>query len=302
MLREEEIKKYLKAGEVVYHTLNIALNIIEEGQSLLKIAERLEREISDRNAKPAFPVNISINHVAAHYSPSINDLNIIPRKSVIKVDVGAHIDGYIADAAITISFNPKYEKLLMASRSALENVEKNIRPGISLGSIGELVEKTILQYGYKPISNLSGHKIDRYNLHAGKSVPNISTYTFKKIEKNEVYAIEPFATDGAGYVVEMGNGHIYQLTLMKKIKEDRELQFFMRKIWMDYHSLPFSERWIYKRYGEEGFNKLLDLITYKRVYVYHSLVDKYGGIVSQFEDTIIITRQGPIITTKVLEL
>ncbi|OYT32235.1 MAG: type II methionyl aminopeptidase [Thermofilum sp. ex4484_79] len=302
MLTEDEIKKYLKAGEIVHHALNMALDIVEEGKSLLDIAEKLENDIINRGGKLAFPANISINHIAAHYSPSVNDDKVIPRESIVKVDLGAHVDGYIADAAITISFNPEYEKLLTASRYALRNAERVIRPGKNLGVIGEVIEKTILKFGFKPIANLNGHKIERFSLHAGKSVPNTSVFTFKKIGSHEVYAIEPFATDGEGYVIEGESGHIYQIITMRRIKGYKDLDRFLKDIWREYRSLPFSERWIYKKYGEEGLNKLNDLREYKRTYLYHLLMDEAGGMVSQFEDTVIVTEKEVLITTNVLEL
>ncbi|MCD6562966.1 MAG: type II methionyl aminopeptidase [Thermoproteales archaeon] len=302
MLTDDEIEKYLKAGDIVHDTLNLALDVVKEGVSLLEIAEKLENNIVSKGGQPAFPVNISINEIAAHYSPAVNDTKIIPSKSIIKVDVGAHVDGYIADAAITISFSPDFDNLLVAAREALRNAESYIHPGKSLGSIGEVIEKVIRRYGFIPISNLNGHKIERYNLHAGKSVPNVSMYTFRKVTRDEVYAIEPFATNGEGFVIERENGHICQIMTMRRVKESKELNMFLKGLWRDFRSLPFAERWVYKKYGKRGLEDLERLISLKRVYRYNALVDRGAGLVSQFEDTMIVRENKVIVTTRVLEL
>ncbi len=302
MLTEDEIEKYCKAGDIVHDTLNLALNIVKEGISLLEIAEKLEKYIVNRGGGLAFPVNLSINEVAAHYSPKVGDIKKIPSKSIIKVDVGAHIDGYIADAAITISFSPEYDGLLKAAQAALRNAESFISPGKSLGSIGDVIEKTIRGFGFVPISNLNGHMIERYNLHAGKSVPNISTFTFRKVVRDEVYAIEPFVTNGEGYVIEGESGNIFQIMNMKRIKESKELNIFLKNIWKDFRSLPFSDRWVFKKYGRKGLENLEKLVSLKRVYRYNALVDRGFGMVSQFEDTMIVRSGNTIVTTRVLEL
>jgi len=207
-LKKEEINKLKKAGKAVYSTLKKALDIVEPGMKIIDICNKLEENIIKEGAIPAFPVNISINWIAAHYTSPLFDNSLIPRSSLVKIDVGAHVDGYIADAAITINFNPEYEKLTQITLKALKTAIAKFRPNTNLSTIGNVISSVIKSSGYVPISNLTGHKITRYNLHAGKNVPNVPSFMLSKIEKNEVYAIEPFATDGKGWVIEGPPGYI----------------------------------------------------------------------------------------------
>jgi len=297
----KEKRKWLWVGKIARKTLVKAVDLIHEDMPVLEFVEKLENYIKSY-ASPAFPVNVSINHVAAHYSPGIYDSTVIPGDSIVKVDVGVHKDGYIADAAISIPLNRDYEELSRASFEALMEAEKAIAPGVKTGSIGAFIEHVILSYGFKPIRNLTGHKISRFNLHAGKSVPNTKTAFSDKIEEDEVYAIEPFATDGAGYVVELSEGFIYRIISARRTG-DKKLDSILREMWRRFRGLPFSERWVADFVGKEKAKDLLTALLKKKVImVYPVLVEKERGFVSQFEDTVIVTREGPIVTTGIAEL
>lgn len=302
MLPEEDVKKYLEAGRIARRVIALALDTVEEGASLLEVAEKLEGEIYRSGAMPAFPVNISLNWVAAHYSPGIRDTTTIPGKSIVKIDVGVHVDGRIADAAFTVSFNPEHQRLVEASREALKEAESMFRPGTSLRDVGRIIQRVIERFGYKPVSNLSGHKVDVYKLHAGKSVPNVVSFTFAKILEGEVYAIEPFATNGEGYVVESGESNIFRISSLRRIKGEKDLNAMLRVLWNRYRSLPFSNRWVARDFGERSLERFYDLVSKGRVYPYPMLAERRRGFVSQFEDTVIVTEEGAVVTTGVLEL
>ncbi len=302
-MEERVYEKYLKAGEIARNALKIALDIVEEDYPLLKIAEKIEEYIISRGAKPAFPVNISINHIAAHFSPPMDNEETIPRGGVVKIDVGVHVQGYIADSALTISFDRKWDKLILASKEALREAIEILRDGISMNDVGKVISKTIKEYGLKPIVNLSGHMIDKYSLHAGKNVPNVPSleHKFKKMRKDEVYAIEPFATNGRGYVIDNGPSHIYRVVSTKRIKRERKLSDTLRDLWREFYTLPFSERWVIK-YSLCDYNSLQRLVNLRRIYHYPMLVESGRGYVSQFEDTVIIRRREAIPVVGVLDL
>ncbi len=300
-MEEKEKKKWLWVGKIAKKTLARAIDLVHEDMPVLELAEKLEDYIRNY-AAPAFPVNISVNHVAAHYSPGVNDSSVIPAKSIVKVDVGVHKEGYIADAAISIALTSEYEDLLKASFEALVNAEKTLKAGVKTGFVGAVIEETILSYGFKPIKNLTGHKISRFNLHAGKSIPNTKTIFSSKVEEDEVYAVEPFATDGAGYVVELSEGYIYRLTSARRTG-DKQVDRYLRDMWRRFKTLPFSERWVARFIGEEKAKIVLSTLLKKKIVtVYPVLVEKKGGLVSQFEDTVIITEKNALITTGISEL
>jgi len=300
-MNNKEEKQWLWVGKIANKTLAKAAEMIHEGMPLLELAEKLENYIRGY-AAPAFPVNISINHVAAHYSPKLSDESTIPKGSLVKIDVGVQKNGFIADTAITISFNPNLEDLAKASFEALINAEAFIMPNVNTGAIGSKIEKTITGYGFKPIKNLTGHKILRYNLHAGKTIPNTKTIFGDKVFEGEVYAIEPFATNGTGYVVESNEGYIYRVISVKRTG-DKYMDSVLREMWKRFKSLPFSERWLTSFVSKEKIKDVLRwLLSKKAIMVYPILVEKKKGYVSQFEDTVIVTNEGPIITTNVAKI
>lgn len=297
----EELEKWLAAGEAVREALSRALDMVREGVSLLELAERLESEILKKGAQPAFPANISVNEVAAHYSPGVGDKAVIPEKGVVKIDLGAHVDGCIADTALTIALDRRHEPLVETAMQALRAALNALKPGVDLCEIGWIVETTVRARGFKPISNLSGHSMQRFVLHAGKHVPNVKSEPCGKASPNEAYAIEPFVTNGVGFVVEEKGGTIFRLVSTRGLSEP-SLDKLLRTIWSKYRGLPFSERWIHAELGVEGLRGLARLVELRRVYRYPVLVEAGGGLVAQFEDTVVIQRGKSVNTTRVLEL
>jgi len=283
-------EKYARAGQIASSALKLAIDIVDEGVPLIEIAERIERFIVSRGGKPAFPVNIAINEVAAHYSPSIEDSSVIPRGALVKVDLGVHVDGYIADTAITIPLSSKFNNIVKASLEALEEALAIIKAGVSMNEVGAAITRKISSYGLRPIRNLTGHKVERFELHAGKSVPNVPGFEYfaARMLEGEVFAIEPFATDGAGFVVEKGWSNIYRVVSAKKIPREGELNEVLETLWGEFRGLPFSERWVVNRIVSK--KQLEELVKLRRVYHYPMLVEQGLGFVSQFEDTVIVSQ------------
>lgn len=291
-----------RAGKIAYRALELALDVVQEGELLLEIAERIEKFVLSQGAAPAFPVNISVNEVAAHYSPRVDDEARVPPDSLVKVDVGVHVNGFIADAAVSIALDRQWENLIKASREALASALQRVRHAVPVNEVARAIEARIRSLGYNPVKNLTGHKIERYNLHAGKSVPNVPAleYSTVKMLTGEIYAIEPFATAGRGVVVERGPSHIYRVVSVKRIPGDSDLNALLEELWRRYKGLPFSERWLHR----EGFSlrDLQRLVEVGRVYHYPRLVEVSGGYVSQHEDTVVVSKDGCSPIVRVLEL
>ncbi len=281
--------KLLAAGRIEREALRLAIDIVQEGVEYIEIAGKIESFIRSRGAEPAFPVNISVNEVAAHYTPRPEDESRIPRGSIVKVDVGVHVDGYIADAAVTLYFDDKHRSLVEAAWKGLEAAVSTARDGVSLNEIGKRVFEAIRGLGFRPIENLTGHKIERYELHAGKSVPSVPSleYRFLKMHRGEVYAIEPFATNGAGYVVDEGFSNIYRVVSTRRVKKSKAMTQLLQELWKRYRSLPFASRWVVED-GIATIEELEALVGSGRVYHYPRLVEARRGLVAQFEDTVLV--------------
>ncbi|MGC8584977.1 MAG: type II methionyl aminopeptidase [Thermoplasmata archaeon] len=282
----EILEKYLRAGKIASSAIEYGKSIIKVGERTEKIADEIDNFIISKGGKPAFPVNLSRNEEAAHYSPGFNDDRRISNNDIIKLDLGVHIDGYIADTAISIDMSGKNEKLLNASRHALENVARNLRPGITLNDIGEIIENSINFFNYKPIYNLTGHQLDRYILHTGMSFPNYPSGEKDIVKNGMAFAIEPFATDGMGLIKEGKFGNILMLMDEKEFPE----------VYEKYLSLPFSVRWVYRDFSQP--EKIMEkLMNSRKVKKFGILVEKKHGNVSQHEHTFVIFNDRIYITT-----
>jgi methionyl aminopeptidase len=282
----EDLKK---ASEITKKAKREAEKLLKPGESIYNIAETIEQKIIDLGGFPSFPVNISINNIAAHYTPTINDNIILKDGDVVKFDFGAQVNGYCIDTAFTVEINDnKYKDLIEASRNALENVKKIIRKDIEISEIGKVIENTIKSYNYNPIYNLSGHKIEQYILHSRITIPNYDNKS--KIKLNEgIYAIEPFATNGVGFAKEDKPSGIYSIISDKPIR-DPNIKKFFQEIYNKYKTLPFAYRWLYKDYNNKINLKLFIEYLKKNgnIYEYPILVEQSNGIVTQFETTFYI--------------
>ena len=282
----EDLKK---ASEIAKKAKREAEGLLKPGESIYNIAETIEQKIIDLGGFPAFPVNISINNIAAHYTPTVNDSTILKEGDVVKVDFGVHVNGYCIDTAFTVEINDnKYKDLIEASRKALENVKKIIRKDIEISEIGRVIENTIKSYNYNPIYNLSGHKIEQYILHAGITIPNYDNKSKIKLSEG-IYAIEPFATNGVGIVKEDKPSGIYSIISNKPIR-DPNIKKFFQEIYNKYKTLPFAYRWLYKEYNNKINLKLFIEYLKKNgnIHEYPILIEQSNGIVTQFETTFYI--------------
>ena len=289
---ERILEKYKAAGKILIEVRDAALELVKPGNRLLEVAEFVESSIRDRGGEPAFPCNISRNEEAAHATPSIDDETVFGEEDLVKLDIGVHIDGYIADSAVTVDLSGKYEELIRASEAALDEAIKIIHDGVSTVEIGEVIEEAIKERGYKPIVNLSGHGLVRYNSHAPPTIPNVKYEHGVILRTNDVIAIEPFATDGGGKVVESGNVEIYSLIKPKPVRM-REAKKLLNEI-KKYHGLPFARRWL----PRERLNLALRALKNTGVLRdYPILREEDRGLVAQAEHTVIVKEDGCEVTT-----
>ncbi len=316
-------QKILLAGKIAGEVKEYAKTIIKKDMLLLEIAEKIENKIIELGGKPAFPVNTSINEIAAHYTPSHNDTSIA--HGLLKVDLGVHIDGWIADTAISFDLensesqeasedlkksSEENKKLIQASKDALENaielVSKKISPkGVSsgeekeiltTGEIGKTIQETIESKGFLPIINLSGHQIEQNDLHAGLTIPNIDNKSTEIISQG-LYAIEPFVTNGNGKVRDGKPSGIYMLTNPKtpRMPIAREI---LEYIYEEYRTLPFCSRWLVKKFGMKTMFALKQLEENGSLHQFPQLVESSNSKVAQTEHTLLITEKGVEVTTK----
>lgn len=337
-------QKILLAGKIASQVREYAKTIVKKNIPLLEIAEKIEKKIIELKGKPAFPTNLSIDNIAAHYTPFPDDKTLA--HGLLKIDFGVQIDGWISDTAFSVDLENSSEnkKLIQASEDALknaieliknnffdnseeetpsdfhnikasdenkkvvrgvrerrqigegENPSKKIGGETTTSQMGKVIQQTIESHGFSPIINLSGHSMEKYDLHSGITVPNVDEKKEIKIKKG-LYAIEPFATTGSGKVHDSKLSGIYALIDEKNPRSQtaREILEFIKK---EYQTLPFCSRWIIKKFGAKAMLGLRQLEENGNLHHFPQLVESSDTKVSQAEHTIFIDDKEIIVTTE----
>ncbi|MEX2682827.1 MAG: type II methionyl aminopeptidase [Candidatus Sigynarchaeota archaeon] len=301
MVDEDIVSKYRAAGRVCAEAAKYARTLVKPGASVLQIGTQIEKFILDKGVRLSFPVNISLDDIAAHYSPSIDDTFALPEKGLLKIDIGTHVDGYIADHAITVDIGNTggiYQELIDAAEAGLDTVVNNFRAGQNVVQIGKLVEETIVKAGFVPIRNLGGHNLEQYNLHGGVFVPNTGSGYPYILKEGDVFAVEPFSTNGAGYVIDGTSKFIYRFQKRPKHQLPMPLASYLELIRKQCSTLPFSPRWLIGKIPKERIMPaILELARKDLLQAYPLLIERQGGLVAQAEHTLIVMKDHAEITT-----
>ncbi len=295
-MNERDKENALKAGEIAKQVKAYARTIVKPNMLLLEIADKIENKIFELGGKPAFPTNLSINEIAAHYTPSHNDET--KAHGLIKVDLGVHVEGHIADTAFSLDLENSEEnkRLIKASEKALKNASEKMRIGTSLSQVGKTIQEAIESEKFTPLTNLCGHEMKSYELHAGLTIPNIDNKDPDTIYSG-LFAVEPFATNGNGKVIEGKLSGIYLLVDDRNVRsiEARKILNFIIE---EYKTLPFCSRWIVKKFGIKSLFALRQLEENGNIHNYPQLVEISHSKVSQAENTFLVEDK-TIITTEI---
>ncbi|MFQ6134445.1 MAG: type II methionyl aminopeptidase [Nitrososphaerales archaeon] len=290
----------MKAGRIAAKTREMVENHNIVDHSILEICYLVEEKIRNLGGEPAFPCNVSINEVAAHCTAGLDDDDeTVSEGDMVKIDLGVHVNGYIADTATTVSYNPEYDTLTQAAEEALNAAIRTVRKDVSAGEIGRAISETAERWGFRPITNLTGHSTAQYRVHAGVSIPNVWMPGTPRLKVSSIYAIEPFLTlkDGAGSVVEGGEPRIFSLVSRKRTGK-KPLDGLIEEIWRSRRTLPFTPRWYLHLFDKDDLKRIIDELVKRRILKgYPILVEKKGRHVSQFEHTVTPTETGVVVIT-----
>lgn len=290
----EALEKFRLSGKILRESREEMKQFVREGMTAIEVCEKAESLIREKGGKPAFPCNVSINEVAAHYTAPPNDELKIPEKAVVKVDMGVHVDGYVTDTAFTACFNLEHRSMQSAAEHALAVAIDSIHGDMATSKIGGIIERTIKNRGFKPISNLTGHSVGRYLIHAGTSIPNVMQLSFSKVKAGEMYAIEPFVTlpDAVGRVENSPEVTIFRLVKAKSVKNPHAKQL-LKYIEKNFRTLPFAERWLKDVVPENKHSEAFkELLKCKAVMGYPVFIEVSRKPVTQAEHTVLITENG----------
>lgn len=309
LLQEGEgnsLENIRRAAEAHRQVRQYAQKAVKPGMSMTDIANMIEdsiRNVIEEDgllASIGFPTGLSLNEVAAHYTPNAGDKRILQASDVLKIDVGIQYNGRICDSAFTLTFDEsrQWDPLLAAVRKATNAGIKEAGIDARLGEIGAAIQEVMESHEFeangktqqvKCVRNLNGHSIERYSIHGKKSVPIVAMPNLNtKMEEGEYFAIETFGSTGRGYVVDSGECSHYSRRGNPAHQNFRvaSARSLLHTINKHFSSLPFCRRYL-DRVGEKNY--LLGLRHLEQLGILNSyppLADEMGSMTAQFEHTI----------------
>jgi methionyl aminopeptidase len=292
-------EQYRTSGKIVREVKPIVNSAVKPGVPYLEICDLVKKEVETRGGRLAFPTGIGVNEVTAHYAPQDGDDSVFRESDLVKVDFGVHVEGYVTDTSVSVTFNPEFNLLLEATQRALEVAIATARREPRAGEIGREIHREAARFGFKTIENLTGHTVDRYTVHAGKSIPNLYMPGMQPLKSGDVFAIEPFLTLGsaAGYVVDSPSQTIFSIVARKRTGVG-ELDAFMERVWDERKTLPFTPRWYTGEFGRGKVHGIVSKLVAKRILRgYPTLVEASAKPVAQFEHTMSLDENGLVVLT-----
>ncbi len=302
-MEKQEIESYKKAGDIAKRVVAYARDFIKPGMLLIDIANKIDSKIDELGVEAAFPVNLSLNEIAAHYTPSADDETIA--EGLLKVDIGVSVNGYIADVAFSLDLteDKRYEEMIRLNEKVLDNAISGLSANSLEKDIGNSIYDEIEHYnrknetGFAIIQNLSGHSLDKDNVHAGLTISNYKNSKTAPL-KDSAFAVEPFLTTGLGHVTEGKASDIFVLQTDELGARDRDARELLKFIIENYKTRPFCKRWLEKK-GFKKINFLLKILENQGIlHNYPVLIEKSKKPVSQAEHTILILGKDVIVTTR----
>lgn len=293
-------QNFIRAGELAGQVRSFGKELIKPGASYSEVLQKIRHKIFELGAIPAFPPQIALNEVAAHFLLQPNE-DVIFSDQVVKLDVGVCYQGAIGDCAVTVDLSGKYQKLVDATEAALLQAEQIVKVGLPIREIGRVIEETIKSHGFQSVRNLSGHGLGHYKIHTSPTIPNYDDYSKGAIKPGMTFAIEPFATDGSGLIYEEGNAAIFSLVSMRPPRSEAA-RLLLTKI-KTFNGLPFAIHDLLDDkmpllQVELGLAELLKLRT---IAGYGPLIEEKGGFVAQAENSVLVDEEGLVtITTRLL--
>jgi len=286
-----------RAGKVAAGCREWAREHIRPGVTIRYVLETVEEMIREQDAQPAFPAQSSRNQVAAHYCSSPEDEQRYEEGDCVKVDIGVHVDGYIADtaASVDLSQDQRWTPLIHASRDALNAAIATIQDGVPVGEIGAAIERTIVAAGFQPVRNLTGHGLARWKVHTAPQIPNYAERGGGKLREGMLFAIEPFASTGRGYITERGKAEVFMM--VRPPRKAKGLDRDVLKAIEAWRGLPIARRYftdLDREAVESTFQKLARQGSLVR---YPPLVEDEGTMVAQSEHSIYLDAGGVEILT-----
>jgi methionyl aminopeptidase len=295
-MKEQYKQDFLHAGVIAKEVRAFGKSLIKKGASYNQVIAQIQQKILETGARPAFPPQIALDDVAAHFLPFPGS-DIIFSTEVVKLDVGICYNGAIGDCAVTVDLSGKHQALVNAAEAALLNAEQSIKVGLPLREIGKIIEQTISSHGFKAIKNLSGHGLGYYKIHTAPTIPNYEDNSIAVIKPGMTFAIEPFATTGKGMIYEAGDPTIFSLIQERPIRSDKA-RALLPKI-KTFKGLPFAIHDLLSNEMPliETKMAIAELLAAGIIVGYPPLIEEAHGMVAQAENSVLVDDKGQVFIT-----
>jgi len=294
---EHALECWREAGRIASECREWARKAIQPGVRVREVLETIEEMIYERGAAPGFPAQSSRNHVAAHYCSAPEDDLQYEEGDCVKVDMGVHVDGYIADTAcsVDLSGDKCWTPLVTASADALREAIATVGDGVPICDVGDVIERTILAAGFEPVRNLTGHGLARWKVHTAPQIPNFGAGASGRFATGMVFAIEPFASTGRGFIRELGKSEVFMM--VRPPRRARGLDRDVLKAIEGWRGLPIARRYFTDLDTDTFEDTIGKLARQGSLMRYPPLVEEEGVMVSQTEHSMFLGPDGVEILT-----
>lgn len=311
-MNKKEFDSYVKAGEIARKIKKFARDLIKPGVKLIDVADAIDEKIFDLGGEPAFPVNLSLNEIAAHFTPE-PDCEIVA-EGILKVDIGVAVDGFIADTAFSVDLTSdgEYKEMIELNEEILGKISEEILsgcPGVRASGcrvcdVGNVAQGVLEKWNsnndsrFSIIKSLSGHALAQDTIHAGLTISNYRNDNSTKLFG--AFAIEPFVTIGLGDVREGEPGGIYVLQSDSPVR-DRDARGVLNFIKETFVTRPFCLRFLDGQFEGISLTRLKfilgGMVKQGILHEYPMLIEKSRAPVSQAENTFVINGENVVCTT-----
>ena len=285
------------AGRIAAEARREGEALVVAGARVRDVCAAVEDAILRRGGGLAFPVQSSRNAIAAHYCPSPEDETVYADGDLAKLDVGVHVEGWVVDTAVTVNVGGRAssQPLIDAARAALDAAIAEAAPGRAVRRLSAVIEATIRGRGFHPVRSLCGHGVGRWIVHCPPPIPNSPDDSSDRLEAGMVVAIEPFATDGAGRVLERGTPEVFRADGAPSSVPGGDPGVLAAIA--EFNGLPFARRQLAGLDRGRVEETLRALAAARKLAAYPPLVDADGRRIAQAEHTVYVGIEGVEVLT-----
>jgi len=286
-----------RAGRIAKECREWAVENIRPGVRIRDVLETVEGMIRERGAEPGFPAQSSRNSIAAHYCSPPDDEERYEDGDCVKVDIGVHVDGYVGDTAATVdlSSDRRWQPLIDASANALTAAIAAVGTGVGVGELGAAIERTIMAAGFQPVRNLTGHGLGRWKVHTAPQIPNYAEHGGGRLQEGMVFAIEPFASTGRGFIRERGKAEVFMM--VRPPRKAKGLDKDVLRAIDGWRGLPIARRYFRHLEVEKVEDTISKLARQGSLMRYPPLVEEEGVMVAQTEHSLYLSADGVEVLT-----